>query len=214
MHRRHRNPVSFASIKSAVRELTAKSAVKDYAYVTVGFVAGGILPGLLTRALFRAGVLKSPPSQALNVGIGLGSAVIAGVAAGMITKRRDVGVKVAGGAVAGIIGALILREVEKRWPIGSGGDFSPISLTGLGSDAAVRQGIEAEIRRASGMSGGGVGEFLTEERLERELAGGMGAFVTSEIADSASDVSGLSGLGAEVTEDIEDGTDTFDGGGF
>ena len=208
VYRRRRNPmpISISGVKSAVKGLVAKSAVKDYLYVTAGFVAGGILPAFVSRGLYKIGILKSAPTQMINVGIGLGSAVIAGLGAGMITKRKDVGVKVAGGAVAGVLGALVLREIEKR------GWFGASSMSGLGaSDDAVRRGIEAEIRRASGVSGGGVGEFLTEQRLSRELSGGMGSFVSQEMAEDAPLVSGL---GAVVTDDIEEGTDTFDGGAF
>lgn len=192
---RRRNPVAVRGVVRNIKALLAKAALKDYAYVTGGFVAGAVVPRFVTKGLEKVGILKAPPGALVNALIGVGSAVGTGAIVGAITKSRSAAMKVTAGGMAGVVGSLILMELDKRGV-----------LSGLGqteAEAALRRAVDAEIRKQVGM-----GQFVSPEQVAEvaTVAGRVGQFVSPE---EVADVESVAGYG--MGQDVESGAQAFDG---
>ena len=196
IHRRRYNPAS--PVVGTIKAWVSETALSDYAYITGGFVIGGVLPRLLTSALSKAGVAVPYGGMIPDMLIGVGASIAAGTGTALVTKDTSKGIKVAAGGLAGVVGGAIIRYLEGALP----------SVAGLGQNAesAIRAAVDEELRRA-GLSGG-MGEYLTAEMVEDapEVAGdgGVGQFLTSEAVEEAPEVSGLD-------QDITEGAAAFDG---
>lgn len=190
--RSRRNPLAlFADAKA----LTRKDALNTYAYVGAGFVAGGVLPTLIEKALAKFNVFPSG-SVPVKIALGLGAAALAGIGTKMLTKSSEKAKLVAAGAVAGVVGALVLSKIEQMLP--------GATVSGLGSaDDSVRRAIEAQVKRELSVSG--MGEYLQPGELN-----GVGEYVNpAAVLDSNT----VAGMGLEASEDIPE-VDTFGDGGW
>lgn len=190
---RRRNPLALvADLKSMVR----KDSLNTYGYVGAGFVAGGVLPSLIEKALSKLNIVPGG-SAPVRVGIGLAAAALAGIGAKMLTKSSEKAKLVVAGAVAGVVGSLVLTQIEKFLP--------GTTVSGFGAaDDDVRRAIEAQVRRELGVSGG-VGEYLQPGELT-----GVGEYVNPNVVI---DSPAVAGMGLEASEDIPE-VDTFGDGGF
>ena len=216
---RYRNPLynavavgAPASAMDMAKSLVQSDALKDIALVTGGFVAGSVLPTLIVKGLNKVGLMTGAGGTVAGIGIGIIASAAAGVAAGVMMKDRSAGIKVAAGGIAGVVGVLIVRELDKL--------LTPaVSVSGLGQNAeeAVRQAVEAEIRKSLGM-----GDFLTEQSVESQLMGlgqgdvekgaaVFGDFPTVSMVEEAPSIEGGAfGLaGAETPTDMAESMDTF-----
>lgn len=187
--RRRRNPIALAPIKGSLKVLFSKPALRNYALVTGGFVAGGVLPGLVTRGLSRIGV-DVPVGATVDAALGVGTSIVAGVVVAAVTKSRNDGILVTAGGIAGVLGKLIITKLDELLPMSGLGDVAT---------ARLRETVEEELRRA------GLGQFVTPEEIQAaEEVSGLAQFVVPEDFEEATEVSGFG-------QDIDEGAEAFDG---
>lgn len=196
--KRRRNPYTTMRrnpVMGTLKQLFSAEAMKEYGYVGAGFVAGAVLPNLASRLLAKLKVLESP-SMPVEVLLGGLSSAAAGIVTGAITKDVSKAQKVTAGGIAGIIGGLVLPQINKLLDEG-------VATAGLGrgAESLVERAVEAELQKELGPMSG-LGQFVTEGEVEREVAGlGLGQFITeTEVEDAPS----VAGLGTEAGEDMEE----------
>jgi hypothetical protein len=157
-HRRMRNPVA-ASLKA----LATQPSLMKYAYVTGGVVAGGVLPSLVSRYLW-----KGDKSAMTEAALGVVSSALAGLGVAVATKNDENGVLVAAGGLAAVVGNFVISKLNGM-----------LGFSGLGQAAsdALKSAVDAEMARA-GLTGG-VGQFMLPSDAQ-DVSGmdGMGQFLS------------------------------------
>ena len=187
-----RNP---QTITRAVKAMIGKPAVSGYAYGIGGFIAGAVLPRVISNALAKAGIAL-PGGVIGEALLGVGASVGAGALTAVVTKDTNAGIKVTAGGLAGVVGAMIVRKLDTVLPAG-------ISGLGQNAETAIRGAVDEELRRA-GLKG--LGQFITTQEVEAspEVSGAIGQFLTPTEVEYAPEVSGLD-------QDITEGAAAFDG---
>lgn len=185
---RRRNPVA-----SSLKAMVGQDALMKYLYVTGGVAVGAVIPGIVSRYIWKGE--KSPMVEAL---IGVGGSLAAGLGVSMATKNDMNGILVAAGGLAGVVGNLIAGQLQKA-----------LGFSGFGASAenALKAAVEKEMERA-GLKGSGVGQFLLPGEAEDMPGSGvMGQFLTEpELQESIAQTSGFG------QADLDDsGTNAFAG---
>jgi len=196
-YRKNALALNAAPIMGTLASLVTTDAFKNYGLVGAGFVAGGVIPSAIAKLLVKYKVMDVGPGVALGTVLGIAASLGAGVATGAMTGDAEKAQKVAAGGVAGVVGNLVLGYLMPALGL--------TGLSGLGQDAEaiVERAVEEELRKElRGMGSGSMGEFVTEEVVEKEL----GQFLTTPEIEEAPTVADL---GTEAEVDIEEAAEGF-----